>query len=327
MQDFRIHTPQKAYKFLMQNLNIDINKAQRLINKGRVFYKGGALKNNEKARILSDFVSVLVFMPESKGLKPLFENENFAIFNKPEKLLIHPKGRFYHYTLLDEVRHFCGEAAALAHRIDSETSGLVLVGKNKDSIKELGELFLKGGIYKEYLALVGGILSVESLEKFSFVEILSKNKFLINLPLATQEKGGDLSVKSIVKGEVNNESLKFKEALSECEILGFLESKNTLLKVIPKTGRTHQIRAHLNAINHSILGDPLYGAKNEFSRIYLDSTFILDSKPCDLDNKKRIEYFKASRLMLHSYLLGFRYKGESYKFYSSKNFEINGFML
>ncbi|WP_297812238.1 RluA family pseudouridine synthase [uncultured Helicobacter sp.] len=348
IKEFPIPTPTRAYKFLMQVLHLSMAESQKYINKGRVIYKGKALQNNEKAKMLEKSVCILIFEPDSMGLKPIYENEDFAIFNKPAKMLIHPKGRFAHYSFIDEVRTLYGNKANLVHRIDKETSGLVVVGKHKKSIVELGAMFANNEIVKEYLALVQG----------DFSKSYSRD-FCLSLPLATQPKGGDLCVRSKFLGQSGAEMLKFKEAKSEFEVLGSLEipsmskkflkilqqdsanlsflaylkenqSKEfqpesiccTLLKVRPKTGRTHQIRIHLYALNFPILGDPLYGAEDKHSREYLNCEFITQEGQNFFSDSKRLQYFGATRLMLHAYSLKFNFYGQPYYFQSSKNFEI-----
>ncbi|WP_238699052.1 RluA family pseudouridine synthase [Helicobacter sp. MIT 05-5294] len=335
VKEFAIPTPTKAYQALMQILHCNMAQSQRYINKGKVIYQGKVLGNSEKSKILQDSVSVVVFQPNSIGLKPLFENADFSIFNKPAKMLIHPKGRFAHHSLIDEIRALYGEEASLTHRIDKETSGLVLVGKHKKSVGELGEHFAQNAITKEYLALVRGSLSQS---KFG------GRDFCLSLPLATQPKGGDLCVRSVYFGALDSSALKFKEAKSAFEMLGLVEDSKgahyTLLKVYPKTGRTHQIRVHLSALGFPILGDPLYGAQDCHSREYLDAEFISPqqeesqfSMPTEEDNNqescniglsdaKRLEYFGATRLMLHAYALKFEYHGKTYHFKSGENFEI-----
>ncbi len=335
MKEFLIPKPMRAYRFLMQSLHLNLAQSQKYINKGRVIYEGKTLGNNEKAKIISNRVSIVVFEPDSIGLKPIYENIDFALFNKPAKMLIHPKGRFTHHSFVDEVRTLYGGEASLVHRIDKETSGLVLVGKHKKSITELGEIFANNQITKEYLALVQGDLNKGAHKA---------RDFCFSLPLATQPKGMDLCVRSKYFGEPNTESLKFKEAKSEFEMLGNLwDSKAcyTLLKVRPKTGRTHQIRLHLFALGFPILGDPLYGTQDCHSREYLDAEFITPQKmeshsaesaykiDCQdllsnfgLSDTKRLEYFGATRLMLHAYSLRFHYNGKDYCFKSIENFAI-----
>ncbi len=233
------------------------------------------------------------------------------------------------------MRSLYGEEASLVHRIDKETSGLVLVGKHSRSITKLGAMFANHHITKEYLALVRGDLSKSNWRG---------RDFCLSLPLATQPKGGDLCVRSKFLGQSEAESLSFREAKSEFEMLGVLDfclqksfggDSNlqtvpcTLLKVRPKSGRTHQIRLHLYALGFPILGDPLYGALDVHSREYLDAEFIPAKSQnlsrdslYGLSNRRREIYFGATRLMLHAYHLKFNFEGKTYDFQSSKTFEI-----
>lgn len=308
LERFEIQKPIKAFRFLMDTLKLSMAQSQRYINKGRVVYNGEILGNNDKNKLLENFVDVLVFKPNKLGIKVVFENDDFIVFDKPEKLLIHPKGRFNHKSLIDEIRGYCGNDASLIHRIDKETSGLVLVGKHKDSIRELGDMFAKNLVCKEYLALCRGNL---------------RGDFCVFVPISTQAKGVDLSVRSVFLGENLNGNIctkdsanfSFKDSKSEFEILGYIFN-NTLLKVRLYTGRTHQIRVHLHSINHAILGDPLYGCEDHKAREYLDSEFIDGGDSSGMSDSRRIEYFGASRLMLHSYSMKFCYKSIDYCFKS-----------
>lgn len=303
-KEFLIAKPTKAYQFLMEILGLNMAEAQKYINKGKVIYQGKPLQNHEKNKILEKSVKVLLFSADCIGLNPIFTNEDFAIFNKPPKMLIHPKGRFAHHSLIDEIKATLGERATLVHRIDKETSGLVLAAKDYKRASELGELFLKGAVFKKYLALARGKLKY--------------GEFCFSLPLATQQKGTDLSVRSLYLGQKRDLNLKFKEAKTQFKPLKFYKD-TTLLEVIPKTGRTHQIRVHLFALGFPILGDPLYGCEDDKSRIYLDREFIQEGyKP--LNNEERTRYFGASRLMLQAQELAFSYKGRDYTFSLKEEF-------
>lgn len=310
-QEYKIPNPTQAYKFLIQELGLSMAQSQSFINKGRVQYEGKILGNNEKNKILKNSVNIMIFKSQSIGIKPIYENDDFAVFNKPAKMLIHPKGRFVHHSLLDEIYAYCGTQSSLIHRIDKETSGLVLVGKDSKRARELGKILANRQIHKEYLALVKGKMAIPY-------------PFGFTLPLALQPKGGDLSVRSVYLWQNSSikshtKTLRFKTAQSEFEVLGFLQG-NTLLKAAPISGRTHQLRLHLLALGHSILGDPLYGCLDCHSREYLDSELIRQGKTLGLDEVKRKEYFGASRLMLHAYKLQFCFEGVEYCF--SAPFEI-----
>lgn len=174
-------------------------------------------------------------------LQPIFENENFAVFNKPPRLLSHPKGHFWHFSVLDSARGLFGDEANLAHRLDFETSGLLICGKNKKF-----EAALKTAIQnaqKTYFAWVKDEILHEKIIDFAL------------LPPKKYEKFQDLGIKTKISGNG-------KRAVTEISPLKIVKSGNethTLLKISPKTGRTHQIRAHLAHAGHKILGENLYG--------------------------------------------------------------------
>lgn len=403
-ESFYVKKPRAAVFAVMDCLNCTQKEAQRYIDKGWVefaqidsiesglncdFVKLDSIESEsftqdliwqklqwrDKNRPLCGALRILVFKAQSRALAPIYENEDFALFNKPAGLLIHPKGAFCHYSLSDEVRAFCGSCASVAHRIDKETSGLVLVGKNRAALGELNALFEKELVKKEYLALVRGDFSA------AFARGLG-----LNLSLARQEKGGDLAIRSIcdldsikldsmqndieskISTDSNNskldsiesnfganlnnskcaKSLKFQSARTDFYPLGLfsldsslcvdliesdckkaasqnrveiefnfsqnsqkaeIESSGifTLILARPHTGRTHQIRAHLNALGFPILGDPIYGSKDEFAREYLEA-------PVPLSKEQRIAYFGASRMFLHASKISFTFRGKFYSF-------------
>ena len=266
---------------LSETLALKLLKNARIVDhKKRRLQKGTVLK--------SGYIEVLIFEPMSKGLKPLFQTEHFAIFDKPSGLLVHPTIRSTEYTLLDEIRYQFGDEAKLVHRIDAETSGLILVSKNGYANYVLKEMFEKKAFTKKYKALVGGELKEEQL-----IEVgISPSEGLIKLKMQTSEDG--------------------KASSTHIRPLSYNKATNqTLVEAIPYTGRQHQIRVHLDSVGHRIVGDPIYG---------LEESFVNDFLNDNIDNSQRVKVTGASRLMLHAYYLEFTFLGTRYVFCSKQKF-------
>jgi 23S rRNA pseudouridine1911/1915/1917 synthase len=275
-------------QFLLQNeLGFEKSTAQRLLSKGRVFDKEGkALLYGEIAP--PDFIEIASFEGISRGLKPMFVCEDFAIFDKPSGLAVHPVSKNTQYSLLDEIRFHFGEDANLAHRIDQETSGLVLVVRNKQSDVILKEMFVLKNYDKKYLAFASGKI---------------ENEIIIDTPI--DRENGAIGVRMMVRDDG-------KESLTIIKPLSYDERTNqTLVEAIPKTGRQHQIRVHLHSIGHTIVGDPIYGVSDDIADSYLCKTLPFED---------RIKFTGHQRLMLHAYSLEFRYKEIEYKFVSKQKF-------
>lgn len=177
----------------------------------------------------------------------IYEDENILAINKPTGLLVHGVKNNKEKTLVDwllkkypEVKNV-GDAPeirpGIVHRLDKDTSGVILIALNQNSFDYLKNLFQEHKIKKNYLALTWGAVS----PKKGIIEKSIRIK--------------DGTIKRTVwhgKGE--------KEAITEYEVLKYFDNFS-LLKVFPKTGRTHQIRVHLASIGHPIVGDSLYGRK------------------------------------------------------------------
>ena len=130
----------KLSLFLLQDLKINHRNAQRYASRGRIFDESmTAIKPGDL--IPDEYIYMAVFEGVSRGLRPILEFEEFAIFDKPTHLMVHPISKNTQYSLLDEIRFHFGENANLIHRIDAKTSGLVIVGKNKKSEKILKDRF------------------------------------------------------------------------------------------------------------------------------------------------------------------------------------------
>ncbi len=209
-------------------------------------------------------VSIRIMM----NIPIIFENKDFLVINKPSGILVH-SAKANEKSLVDwlvacypnivEV----GEdknRPGIVHRLDKETSGILIIAKNQKAFEYFKKLFQEHLIKKGYLALVYG-------------EFKNK-KGVINKPIG-------IAASSIKRSTAAQRMKELKEAITEYEVIEIFEyqkEKLSLLKVFPKTGRTHQIRVHLASIGHPIVGDKIYGRK-----------------------KQSIE----TRLFLHAYLLEF----------------------
>jgi len=285
---FFIENETKAFLFLMKKFHISQKESQRWIDKKRVKLNGEILIN--KAAFLKGEVEISLYEPSPFGLKPLFESKDFALFDKPSGLLVHPKNRKTLHSLTDDVRYLFGKDANIAHRIDKETSGLVLCSKNKESEIYFKKAFEKREIKKGYLAFVKGEL---------------KQELFIDEPIAKNREYSDIKLKVRI-------DKSGKEAKTYIKPIKYFQEKNiTLIEAIPLTGRQHQIRVHMFHVKHPIVGDPIYGMSFENAEAYLNK---------ELDQKRRKELTGADRLMLHANWIEFIYKGFRYKLYSKMDF-------
>ena len=279
----------KIQLFLLNEVGLSMSVSQKLLSRGRVFDENGKRFQNGQT-LKEGLISVAVFEGHTRGLKPIFNTTDFAIFDKPSGIMVHPTSKDTAYSLLDEIRYHFGPTANLAHRIDQETSGLVLVTKNKIADIFLKTMFEDKKYKKSYKAYVKGHIK-ESLKINSGIK----------------KDGGRIGVKMKVSQE-GKESLTFINPISYDE-----KNNITLVEAIPHTGRQHQLRVHLNSIGHTIIGDPIYGVSEDIADSYLCKT---------LSEEQRSEHIGYSRLMLQANYLEFEYNDIVYKVYSKQEFTL-----
>jgi len=282
----------KIQTFFRKHTDFSLAIAQRMITKARIFdAKGVPYKMSELLR--DDFVQIASFEGQTRGLKPLFETNDFALFDKPSGLIVHPTSRNTEYSLLDEVRYHFGDDANLVHRIDLETSGLVLVSKDKVADMVLKNMFEEKEYQKTYHALVRGNL---------------KSPISIDTPI-----GKDIESPIGVKMKIDFK--KGRDSLTHIKPISYDEKTNqTLVEASPVTGRQHQIRIHLHSIGHTIVGDPIYGIDDINADKYL-------LKKLDFETRKQIT--GANRLMLHALQIEFTFKKQKYNIISKQTFGYN----
>ncbi len=193
----------------------------------------------------------------------VFESPELVVLNKPAGMLTHPKHLhdqslsiipllLDHYPEVATVGDQPTLRPGIVHRLDKDTSGLIVVARTQNAFLKLKEQFQSRTISKTYLAVVYGIPSPA--------------KGNIDRPL------GKIGVRQSTRIHGKHE-LNEKSALTEYEV-----KKGNLLEVRPRTGRTHQIRVHLNSIGHPVVGDPLYGGKQGKADYAILRRFLLHAQ-------------------------------------------------
>ncbi|MFO0980999.1 MAG: RluA family pseudouridine synthase [Planctomycetota bacterium] len=180
-------------------------------------------------------------LQEPLDLAVLYEDAALIAVDKPAGVAAHPAGGHVHRTALTwlRVHHPDGtrEFPKLCHRLDRETSGVLLAARDRDAHRQVLRLIAAGGLHKEYLALVHGAVTTD--------------RFLIELPLGDDRES-----------PVTHRRCAGPQGTEPARTLVSVERRTrefTLLRLFPATGRRHQLRAHLAAIGHPIVGDKLYG--------------------------------------------------------------------
>ena len=234
-------------KILSSKLDLSRSQIQRLINEGHLTLNGQTTKAKVKPKI-GDIVDInnierppLKAEPEKIPLDIIYEDEDVIVVNKPAGMVVHPSSGHFHGTLVNGLVYHTQLAKTnsefrpgIVHRIDKDTSGLLMVAKNELSLKSLSQQLKNKENLRQYEALVEGIIE--------------EDEGTINAPLGRDPKNR-LKRAVIKDGKTAITHFKVKKRFSNY----------TLITCQLETGRTHQIRVHFKYIGHPIVGDPLYG--------------------------------------------------------------------
>ena len=215
--------------------------------------------------------------------KVLFEDDEILVIHKPGNLPVHPAGRFFFNTLLTHLRREVfdeykkGKDFFLVHRIDRETSGVLLIAKQSLTARKLVAQFYDHEVEKKYLAIVMGKIEKDDFEVDSNIKSDAGSHVKLKMTTCGPEEG----ITARTRFKVLQRTEKF-----------------TLVEVSPQTGRQHQIRVHLASIGHPIVGDKLYGG---FDRFFL--TFLYDGT----FNDEMRRHLHLPRHALHATSLKFKH--------------------
>ena len=268
--------------FISSNFKeITRSRIQSLIKEGNVKVNNTTVRTSYRLKAGDDIElsippsSPYLLDPEPLDLSIVYEDSSIIVLDKPPGLVIHPAPGHQSGTLVHGLLHHCGDLSGIGgvlrpgivHRLDKDTSGLLVVAKNDSAHNFLSSQFKNSKINKKYIALVHGIPGNSEGE--------------IDLPISRHP----------VKRKEMAVSSKGKNAATRWKIQETLGDRFALLSIIIKTGRTHQIRVHMSHIGHPVVGDPVYGFKSTWWRKNTNySKEILGS---------------IYRQMLHSEYLGF----------------------
>ena len=281
---------QKAFLYLINELGYTQKEAQRFISKGRVLVNGEKMMKTA-GEVEGEF-EFIFFEPITKGLEPTYVEDEFVVFDKPSGVLIHPQTKRTPYSLIDELKFQFGRDANIAHRIDQETSGLVLCARNKISERDIKMMFQEREMKKKYLALVHGEF---------------KDACTVEAPIL-RSQAETAVVRMVV--HIHEDG---KESKTDFRPLKYFPDLDmTLIECSPFTGRQHQIRVHLLHVKHPIVGDPIYGQSEEKMIKFLEK---------ELSAEDRIKNGGATRLLLHANELEFELYDKLYNIKSNIDFE------
>jgi len=260
---------QRLDKFLSSQLDsLSRTKIHSLIKQGFVFVDGKVKKASFLIR--QDQQVSIIFKEEKKELKPfdfavkiIYEDSDILVIDKPPGLVVHPPQEGHHKTLVNALIYLKKELSlsgnalrpGVVHRLDKETSGVMVLAKNEHSYNSLVAQFKERKVSKEYRAIVWGKIK--------------KEKMLIDLPLTRDTKNR-------LKMKVS--FLRAKQAHTGLEVLAHLDGA-TYLSLRPLTGRMHQIRVHLKFLGFPIVGDRKYGIKDDYKELFLHAKELSFTHP------------------------------------------------
>ena len=237
-------------KYLGETTDYTRSKIQKMIENGNILVNNNkvkssyTLKENDNVGV-TDYVEETDILPENISLDIYYEDNDLIVVNKPSGMVVHPAPGNYSGTLVNALMYHTNNLSTvntsirpgIVHRIDADTSGLLIVAKNDKSHNLLAEAIQKKEVVREYIALVDGVINEDTAT--------------IDAPI-----GRDVNNRKKMCVTGSNS----KEAITHIRVLERYKNA-TLIRCKLETGRTHQIRVHLSYIGHPVINDPVYNSK------------------------------------------------------------------
>ena len=237
-------------KYLTDNTDYTRSKIQKMIENGNILVNNKQTKDSYKLKendriTIEEYNEEIDIEPENIPLDIYYEDEDLIVVNKPSGMVVHPAPGNYSKTLVNALMYHTNNLSTIntsirpgiVHRIDADTSGLLLVAKNDKTHNALAEAIQKKEVVREYIALVEGVIMEDTAT--------------IDAPIGRDKNNRK-------KMAVTSENSK--DAITHIRVLDRYKD-STLIRCKLETGRTHQIRVHLNYIGHPVVNDPVYGYK------------------------------------------------------------------
>ena len=235
-------------KYLKENTEYSRSKIQRFIDNGNVLVNEVVVKasyivrNGDVISINQEMDNEMEILPEDIKLDILYEDDYLLVVNKPSGMVVHPGCGNYSHTLVNALMYRVNKLSSvngsvrpgIVHRIDADTSGLLLVAKNDMVHNDLANQIAKKSVIRKYIALVVGVINEDTAT--------------IDAPIGRDK----IDRKKMCVTATG------KDAVTHIRVLERYR-KATLIECVLETGRTHQIRVHMNYIKHPVVNDPVYG--------------------------------------------------------------------
>ena len=217
------------------------------------------LRAGDTVKIDLPEVTKLEIIPENIPINIVYEDEDVIVVDKPQGMVVHPAAGNYTGTLVNALMYHCGDSLSsingverpgIVHRIDKDTSGLLVVCKNNMAHQSLAEQFSEHSINRVYSCIVYNHFDIQKMEKSDLPE-LGEYTLTVNKPINRAKNDRK-------KMAIDPDG---RRAVTHIYLADNLEDNYSFIRCKLETGRTHQIRVHLSSISHPLLGDPVYGPK------------------------------------------------------------------